>query len=69
VDGKVASLTAMRVFDGWTSPELRRLARAADLVDVAAGETLVRTGSWHAGCYVLPRRSRLVPVMALAPTS
>lgn len=53
MDGKVASLTAMRVFDGWTSTELRRLARAADVVDIAAGETLVRTGAWHAGCYVL----------------
>lgn len=53
MDGKVASLSAMRVFDGWTSTELRRLARAADLVDVDAGETLVRTGAWHAGCYVL----------------
>ena len=53
MDGKVASLTAMRAFDGWTSTELRRLARAADLVDVDAGETLVRTGAWHAGCYIL----------------
>jgi CRP-like cAMP-binding protein len=52
VDGKVASLTAMRVFDGWSSTELRRLARAADLVDVDAGETIVRTGAWHAGCYL-----------------
>jgi len=53
VDGKVASLAAMRVFGGWTSTELRRLARAADLVDVAAGETLVHTGAWRAGCYLL----------------
>jgi CRP-like cAMP-binding protein len=69
VDGKVASLTAMRVFDGWTSTEVRRLARAADLVDVGAGEKLVRTGAWHAGCYLLlsgalvtttPEGSRLI---------
>lgn len=53
MDGKVASLSAMRVFDGWTSTELRRLARVADLVAVDAGETLVRTGAWHAGCYIL----------------
>lgn len=53
MDGKVASLVAMRVFDGWTSAEVRRLARAADLVDVDAGETLVRAGAWHAGCYIL----------------
>ena len=53
MDGKVASLTAMRVFDGWTSTEVRRLARVADLVDVDAGEALVRTGAWHAGCYIL----------------
>lgn len=53
MDGKVASLTTMRMFDGWTSTELRRLGRVADLVDVDAGETLVRTGAWHAGCYIL----------------
>jgi CRP-like cAMP-binding protein len=53
VDGKVASLASMRLFEDWTPAELRRLARAADLVDVSAGETLVRTGAWHAGCYVL----------------
>ena len=53
MDGKVASLAAMRVFDGWTSVELRRLARVADLVDVGPDETLVRGGAWHAGCYVL----------------
>ena len=53
MDGKVASLAAMRVFDGWMSAELRRLARAADLVDVGPDEPLVRSGAWHAGCYVL----------------
>ena len=53
MDGKVASLASMRLFDGWTLAELRRLARAADVVDLAPGETLVRDGAWHAGCYVL----------------
>jgi CRP-like cAMP-binding protein len=53
MDGKVASLSAMRLFDSWTLAELRRLAKAADVVDVPAGTMLVRAGAWHAGCYVL----------------
>ena len=53
MDGKVASLLATRLFDGWTSPELRRLAKVADVVDLMPSETLVRTGAWHAGCYLI----------------
>lgn len=53
MDGKVASLASMRLFDGWTLGELRRLARVADLVDLSPGETLVRDGAWHGGCYLL----------------
>lgn len=71
MDGKVASLAEMHVFGGWTSTELRRLARVADLVDVDAGETLVRTGARRGGCYMLlsgavvtttPEGSRLITV-------
>lgn len=53
MDGKVASLASMRLFDGWTLTEMRRLAKAADLVDLSPGESLVRDGAWHAGCFVL----------------
>lgn len=53
MDAKVASLAAMHLFDGCTATELRRLARAADVLDLGPGETLVRDGAWRAGCHVL----------------
>lgn len=53
MDGKVATLVASGAFDGWTAKELRRLARTADLVELATGETLVRAGTWRGGCHIL----------------
>jgi CRP-like cAMP-binding protein len=53
VDGKITTLVATGLFDGWTARELRTLARSADLVEVSTGETLVCAGTWRTGCHIL----------------
>ena len=53
MDGKVAELATMPLFQGWSQTELRKLAKSADVVDVAPGTLLVHAGSWRTGCYVL----------------
>lgn len=53
MDGKIAALVATGLFDGWTAADLRKLGRAADLVDVGAGDYVVRRGVRRAGGYLI----------------
>jgi CRP-like cAMP-binding protein len=53
MDGKIVALRASGIFTGAGPQELRQVARLGDLVEVAAGETLLRAGTRHGGCYLL----------------